>query len=55
MINMPALIAKNGVLCERAKVLPERVAEGDSVTRGLTAPDARARYQMIAATTYIPW
>lgn len=55
MTNIPALITKYGALWEKTEITPNRLAEVNVVARRLVAPKAKARYQVISATTGVPW
>lgn len=55
MTNIPALTVKYAALFEKARILPSRQAEVDRVARRLCASEAKARYQVISATTGVPW
>jgi lysozyme family protein len=55
MTDIPALIAKNAALWERANILPARAAEVNGVAVRLCYPDAKARYLVIASATGVPW
>jgi lysozyme family protein len=54
-MNIIALTAKNAALWEQANIVPSRVSEVNHVAARLTAPAAKARYRLIAATTGVPW
>lgn len=55
MTNITPIIAKNQALWEKAKIIPSRLHEVNEVARRLTAPAAKARYEMISQTTGVPW
>lgn len=55
MTTIVALKAKYAALFEKAQILPARLNEVNKVAARLTAPDAKARYQVISQTTEVPW
>ena len=55
MTSITDLIAKNGALWDKAKIVLTRRVEVGRVAARLCAPSARQRYQAISATTGVPW
>ena len=55
MTNIPALVARNAALWEKAKVLDTRAIEVNRVAARLIGPVAKARYQAIEKASGVPW
>jgi lysozyme family protein len=54
-VNIQALIAKNAVLWEKAKILPGRLSEVNRVAERLVQANAKVVYIRIANATGVPW